>query len=155
MYLKVAKRVDLKSPHHTHRRCHSVRWWAWDGLIMAIVSQFIQIVSHYVAHPTWTWRGMSAMHQLKKKKKMVEGWYALSQLLRKVKLWALHQGLQASLPLSKVKDAYGLGGSRWDRPGALHFSQAPRKRQFLRIPGCTLSSKVSELLRVAISWAGF
>ena len=79
----------------------------------------------------------------------------LSQLLRKIKLWALHQGLQASLPLSKVKDAYSLGGSGWDRPGALHFSQAPRKRQFLQIPGCTLSSKVSELLRVEISWAGF
>ena len=25
VYLKVAERVDLKSPHHTHRRCRSVR----------------------------------------------------------------------------------------------------------------------------------
>ena len=157
MYLKVAKRVDLKSPHHTtHKRCHSVIWWTWDGLIMVIVSQYIQILNHYVAHPKWTWRDMSAMHQFKKKKqKMVEGWHALSQLLRKIKLWALHQGLRSSLPLSKVKDAYGLGGSGWDRPGALCFSHAPRKRQFLRIPGCTLSSKVSKLLRVEISWAGF
>ena len=90
-----------------------------------------------------------------KKKKMVEGRYALSQLLRKIKHWALPQGLQSPLPLSDVKDTYGLGRSRWDRPGAPHFSQAPRKCQFLQTPGCTLSSKVLKLLRVEISWAGF
>ena len=58
-------------------------------------------------------------------------------------------------PLSDVKDTYGLGHSRWDRPGVPCFSQAPRKCQFLQIPGCTLSSKVLKLLRVEISWAGF
>ena len=34
-------------------------------------------------------------------------------------------------PLRDVKDTYGLGRSRWDRPGVPHFSQAPRKCQFL------------------------
>ena len=58
-------------------------------------------------------------------------------------------------PLSDVKDTYGLGRSRWDRPGVPRFSQAPRKCQFLQTPGCTLSSKVLKLLRVEISWAGF
>ena len=58
-------------------------------------------------------------------------------------------------PLSDVKDTYSLGCSRWNRPGAPHFSQAPRKCQFLQIPGCTLSSKVLKFLRVEISWADF
>ena len=40
---------------------------------------------------------------------------------------ALPQGLQSPLPLSDVKDTYSLERSRWDRPGAPHFSQAPRK----------------------------
>ena len=58
-------------------------------------------------------------------------------------------------PLSDVKDTYGLGRSRWDRPGVPSFSQAPRKCQFLQIPGCMLSCKVLKLLGVEISWAGF
>ena len=58
-------------------------------------------------------------------------------------------------PLSDVKDTYSLGCSRWNRPGAPRFSQAPRKCQFLQIPGCTLRSKMLKLLRVEISWAGF
>ena len=46
-----------------------------------------------------------------KKKKMVEGPYVLSQLLRKMKHWALPQGLQSPLHLSDVKDTYSLGRS--------------------------------------------
>ena len=61
-------------------------------------------------------------------------------------------GSAVSLPLSDVKDTYGLGRSRWDRPGALRLSQAPRKCQFLQTPGCMLRSKVLKLLRVEISW---
>jgi len=86
-----------------------------------------------------------------KKKKMVEGRCALSQLLRKVKHWACLR--VCSLPSSQGCKGYLWPWTQWwDRPGALHFSQAPRKCQFLQTPGCTLSSKVLMLLRVEISW---
>ena len=49
---------------------------------------------------------------------------------------SLASGSAVFPPLSDVKDTYGLGRSRWDRPGVPSFSQAPRKCQFLQIPGC-------------------
>ena len=109
VYLKVAKRGDLKSPHHTHTRCNNVRWWAWDGLIMVMISQYIQILSHYVAHPKWIWRDMSTMHQLKKRK-----WW--KDDMRSHICWErwsteLASGSAVSLPLRDVKDTYGLGRS--------------------------------------------
>ena len=147
------KSGSKKSSSHTQKmsQCEmmGVRW-TYHGDSVTIYTDSESLC----CTPNMSMKGCVSYASIRKQK-MVEGWYALSQLLRKVKLWALHQGLWSSLPLSKVKDAYSLAGSRWDRPGALHFSHAPRKCQFLRIPGCTLSSKVSELLRVEISWAGF
>ena len=92
------------------------------------------------------------MHQLKKRNggRMI---CALT-IAEKDEALSFASGSAVSLPLSDVKDTYSLGCSRWDRPGSPHFSQAPRKCQFLQIPGCTLSSKVLKLLRVEISWAG-
>ena len=90
-----------------------------------------------------------------KKKKMVARTICTLTIAEKDEALSFASGSAVSLPLSDVKDTYGLGCSRWDRSGALRFSQAPRKCQFLQIPGCTLSSKVLKLLRVEISWAGF
>ena len=93
------------------------------------------------------------MHQLKKENggRTI---YAVT-VAEKDEALSFASGSAVFPPLSDVKDTYGLGHSRWDRPGAPHFSQAPRKCQFLQTPGCTLSSKVLKLLRVEISWAGF
>ena len=150
VYLKVAKRGDLQSPHHTHTRCNNVRWWAWDGLIMVMISQYIQILSHYVAHPKWIWRDMSTMHQLKKR----NGGRTICALTIAEKDEALSFASGSAVsPSSQWCKGYLQPWTQWwDRPGALHFSQAPWKCQFLQTPGCTLSSKVLMLLRVEISW---
>ena len=90
------------------------------------------------------------MHQLKKR----NGGRTICALTIAEKDEALSfaSGSAVFASLSDVKDTYSLGCSRWDRPGSPHFSQAPRKCQFLQTPGCTLSSKVLMLLRVEISW---
>ena len=90
-----------------------------------------------------------------KKKKMVARTICTLTIAEKDEALSFASGSAVFPPLSDVKDTYGLGRSRWDRPGVPGFSQAPRKCQFLQIPGCTLSSKVLKLLRVEISWAGF
>jgi hypothetical protein len=117
---------------------------------MVMISQYIQILSHYVAHPKWIWRDMSTMHQLKKRKWWKDGMRSQNCWER----WSTELCLRVcSLPSSQWCKGYLWPWmQRWDRPGVPCFSQAPRKCQFLQTPGCTLSSKVLKLLRVEISW---
>ena len=93
------------------------------------------------------------MHQLKKRKWWKDDMRSHNCWER----WSTELCLRVcSLPSSQWCKGYLRPWTEWwDRPGALHFSQAPRKCQFLQIPGCMLSSKVLKLLRVEISWAGF
>ena len=50
VHLKVPKSVDLKRLHHTHESCSYERLWTRDGLIMVIISEYIQIRNLYVEH---------------------------------------------------------------------------------------------------------